>query len=69
MLRDFWNKLMGRERDAAIEREQDLEQMSPAERHFESESIDDIQADAVSEEHLGGFDPHELVEDDEPPRG
>jgi hypothetical protein len=68
MLRDLWNKLMGRERDEAIERETEREQMSPEERHFEAESVEDIQADAVAEEHLGGFNPTELVEDDEPPR-
>jgi hypothetical protein len=68
VLRDLWNRLMGRERDAAIKRETEREQMSPDERRFEEESVDDIQADAFVGEHLGGIDPDRLLDDDEPPR-
>ena len=67
MLRDWWNKLMGRERDAAVEHEAEREHMSPAERKFDSESVEDIGADASAEEHLGGFSPERLSEDDQPP--
>jgi len=42
--------------------------MSPAERRFVEESVEDHQADAFIEEHLGGVDPNRLVEDDRPPR-
>ena len=35
-------------------------------RRFDRESVDDIQADAVAQEHLGGFEPTELVDDDRP---
>ena len=66
MLRDFWNKLMGREREAAVEHEAERERMSDEERRFDRESVDDIQADAVAQEHLGGFEPTELVDDDKP---
>ena len=59
---------MRRETDAAVEREAEREKMSPAERRFEEESVDDIQADAFVSEHLGGINPERLVEDDEPPR-
>ena len=45
---------MRRERDAAIEREVEREQMSPEERHFVGESVEDHQADAFVGEHLGG---------------
>jgi hypothetical protein len=65
MLRDFWNKLMGRETAATVEHEAEREQMSPEERRFDSESVDDIQADASAREHLGGFEPTELVGDDD----
>ncbi len=43
--------------------------MSPAERHFAEESVDDVQADASTQAHLGGIDPERLLGDDEPPRG
>ena len=59
---------MGRERDAAVKREAELEKMSPAERHFEEESVEDHQADAFVGEHLGGINPDRLLDDDEPPR-
>jgi hypothetical protein len=59
---------MRRETDAAVEREAEREHMSPAERRFEEESVDDIQADAFVSEHLGGINPERLIEDDEPPR-
>ena len=59
---------MRRERDAAIKRETELEKMSPAERRFEEESVEDIQADAFVGEHLGGINPDRLLDDDEPPR-
>lgn len=59
---------MGRERDAAIKRETELEQMSPGERRFEEESVEDIQGDAFVGEHLGGINPDRLLEDDAPPR-
>jgi hypothetical protein len=32
------------------------------------ESVEDLQADESSIEHLGGVNPERLVEDDEPPR-
>ena len=67
MLRDFWNRLMQRNRAEAIEREAERERMSPEERRFEEESVEDIQADGFVAEHLGGIPPERLV-DDEPPR-
>jgi hypothetical protein len=57
---------MRRETDAAAQREAERERMSPAERRFEEESVDDIQADAFVSEHLGGINPERLIEDDEP---
>lgn len=50
---------MGR-RDAAPEAQ--LE--SPAEVAHPAESVDDIAADEAAEEHLGGFDPKRLVDDE-----
>ena len=42
--------------------------MSPAERDFVEESVDDRKADAAAEEHLGGGDPARLIDDDAPPK-
>jgi predicted RNA-binding protein Jag len=68
VLRDLWNRLMRRESAAAVKRETEREQMSPAERRIVGESVEDIQADTFVGEHLGGVDPERLIEDDEPPR-
>jgi hypothetical protein len=68
MLRDLWDRLLGRERDRAVARESEREQMSPAERHRAEESIDDFQADEFVSERLGGIDPERLSGEDEPPR-
>ena len=64
MLRELWNRLTGAGRAEAVQREVEREQDSPAERRFEAESVEGHAADAVAEEHLGGFEPDELVEDD-----
>jgi hypothetical protein len=64
----FWDRLLGRRRDAAVEREAEEEQMSPDERRFVDESVEDRQADEFVGEHLGGVDPARLLEEDEPPR-
>ena len=68
MFRDLWNRLTGHRRDEIVERETEREQMSPAERHRVSESVDDIQADAFVGEHLGGVPEDRLAGDDGPQR-
>jgi hypothetical protein len=68
VLRDFWNRHIRRTRASTVEREAEREQMSPTERRFDEESIDDIQADAFVSEHLGGIDPERLLGEDESPR-
>jgi hypothetical protein len=67
MLRDLWNRIMGRSREDAIERELERERGSPAERRRAAESFEDSQADEFVTEHLGGVEPERLAED-EPPR-
>ena len=52
-LKDRWNRLIGKHHAAAVEREVEVEQMTPAERHIVEESIDDKKADAAAEEHAG----------------
>jgi hypothetical protein len=64
MLKDFLNRLMGRRQADTVERELERER---GER-LAGESYEDYQADELSEEHLGGFNPRELIEDDRPPR-
>ena len=68
MLRGIWDRLVGRGRGRAVARESERERMSPAERHFAEESIDDFQADEFVSEHLGGSDPERLLGEDKPPR-
>jgi hypothetical protein len=64
MLRDLWNKLVRRQ----IERDKELEQMSPTERHFAEEPVEDIATDEFIGEHLGGTSPRGVLGEDEPPR-
>ena len=68
MLRNFWNRLTQGSRSQAVERELEREEESPAERRVTGESYEDYQADELSTEHLGGFNPERLVENDVPPR-
>jgi hypothetical protein len=63
MVREWWNKLMRGGRDEAVEREIEREEASPAERAYEGESVEGHAADAVAEEHLGGFNPQQFEED------
>jgi hypothetical protein len=68
VLRDLWDRLVRRRREAAIAHETEKRQMSPAERRA-AESIDDLQADKFVSEHLGGIDPERLIDEDKPPPG
>ena len=65
MLRDFWNRLTGRSREEALEREAERETMSPEERHVGGARVDDIAADEFVGEHLGGVPADRLDLDDE----
>ena len=67
MLRNFWNKLAGRRTAAAEQRETELEQMSPAERHIATSSVDDIAADEVVSERLGGVESESLLGENDSP--
>jgi hypothetical protein len=60
MFRGLWARLTGAARDDAIRREEDREHDSPEERRRLGESIDDIQADAATGEHLGGVTERDL---------
>jgi hypothetical protein len=62
MLKEFWNKIRGG-RQTAAERDQEWQHMSPEERRFMSESVEDHTADLETEAHLGGSDPDRLLED------
>ncbi len=59
---DFLQRLLGRLRGNAIAREQDETRMSPSERRLVETPIEDLQADRVVEERLGGTDPERLEE-------
>lgn len=64
MLRDLWHRLVRRN----IEREKELDQMSPTERHFAEQPVEDIATDEFIGEHLGGTEPERLLGEEEPPR-
>jgi len=53
MLRDFWDRHIRRARASTVEREAEREQMSPDERRFDEESIDDMKADNLVKQRLG----------------
>ncbi len=59
---------MGRRNDAAVERAVEEQQMSPTERDFVEESVEDRQADIETEAHLGGIDPERLLDGETPRR-
>jgi hypothetical protein len=56
----FLQRLLGRYRGNEIRREQEETRMSPAERRRVETPIEDLQADRVVEERLGGTDPERL---------
>jgi hypothetical protein len=64
----FWERLTRGRRETAVEREATMEKMSPHEREFIEEPLEDTQADDFAAEHLGGIDPERLLADG-PPRG
>jgi hypothetical protein len=64
----FWDRLLGRRREAAEQREAEEEQMSPEERRLADESFEDYQADEFIGEHFGSVDPYRPDPQDEPPR-
>jgi hypothetical protein len=66
VLGDLWNRLVGRGRHAAVEREIELEHMSPEERRFVEEDVKDHQGEEFVEEHLGGIDAERLLPDGPP---
>jgi hypothetical protein len=58
----FLQRLLGRFRGDEIRREQGETRMSPAERRRVETPIENLQADHVVEERLGGTDPKRLEE-------
>ena len=66
MLRNFWSKLTGTGSQAE-KHEEELEEMSPDERHFASESMEDIAADNLVDERFGGVGSPSMRNHQEPP--
>ena len=59
---DLLGRLLGRLRGNAVRREQEETRMSSSERRLADTPIEDLQADRVVEERLGGTDPERLEE-------
>jgi len=62
VLRDLWKRITGREKEAELA--SDWQAMTPEERAFENESVDDRAAELESEAHLGGFNPEREFEEE-----
>jgi hypothetical protein len=64
VLGNLWDRLFGgsRRRRAA-----ERETMSPAERHFADESVEEMAADEFAGEHMGGIPPGHLIDGGGPP--
>jgi hypothetical protein len=60
----LWSRITNAFKSSAEKREDELLQMSPAERRYAEEPVEDHAADEFAEEHLGGTDPDRLVEDE-----
>jgi len=63
VLRDLWMRITGRHRDEDAERAEEYEHMSPEERRFVSESVDDRAARIESDAHFGAFEAETTGED------
>ena len=50
MLREMWNRLLGRDSEEMIERETDLERLSPTAREHAEEGIEGYRADQIADE-------------------
>ena len=59
----LWSRITKPFRDSAIERETEELQMSPEERAYVEEPVEDHAADELAEEHLGGIDPNRLLQE------
>jgi len=62
VLKELWQRITGQAN--ADERADERQHMSPEERRFESESVDDRAAELESEAHLGGFNPEREFEEE-----
>ncbi len=58
---------MGRRDEATNRRAEEARLETPAERRVGAEGVEGLAADEVAEEHLGGFDPDRLVDDESRP--
>ncbi len=63
-MKSLLNKLFGRSDEAALRQAEEAQVESPAERAFAAERVEDHAADEASEEHLGGFNPERLADDE-----
>lgn len=54
VFKELWDRMVKRRQAKAEERADEFQHMSPEERRFVSESVDDRAAELESEAHLGG---------------
>lgn len=66
MLTELWMRITGRHREQSAERAQEYEHMSPEERTFVSESVDDRAARVETDAHFGAYEAESTGEDHAP---
>ena len=66
MLKDLWMRITGKHREEAAERAEEYEHMSPGERRFVNESVDDRAARIESDAHFGAYEAEDRGEDEAP---
>jgi hypothetical protein len=66
MLRNLWDKLIGNAASAE-EHEEELEEMSPDERRFAEESMEDIAADNMAGDRYGAWGSPSMRGENDPP--
>jgi hypothetical protein len=66
VLKDLWMRVTGRHHEKEAERDQEYEHMSPEEKRFQNESVEDRAARIETDAHFGAFDAEDVGEDDAP---
>jgi hypothetical protein len=59
-------RITGRHREKEAERDQEYEHMSPQERKFQNESVDDRAARIETDAHFGAYEAEDVGEDHTP---
>jgi len=59
----LWARLMKRHHNTVVDEARELSQMSPEERSFATEDVEDHQSTEEAKAHFGGIDPDRMLGD------